>query len=119
MRTEDETPRREAPVSYRPPKNLAAEFRRQVESSGLTANAYITRALFGEGAINGRRARRASLDQQAIARLLGEVAALKDLVRALEARARQDGIDAGKLDEAVSYLGEVRALCFKSLGRTP
>jgi hypothetical protein len=44
--TEKTDQKRDAPVSYRPPADLRDEFRRRVETSGLSANAYITRAIF-------------------------------------------------------------------------
>ena len=42
--TEKTDKKRDAPISYRPPADLADEFRRRVEASGLPVNAYITRA---------------------------------------------------------------------------
>ena len=38
--------KREAPISYRPPKGLREEFHARVEKSGLSTSAFITKAVF-------------------------------------------------------------------------
>lgn len=62
---------RPAPISYRPPKGLAAEFHARVAASGLSVNAFITACIFG-------RSRRRWDERQALAQLLGQAAQISD-----------------------------------------
>lgn len=110
--TEKET--RAAPISYRPPAELREAFRARVEASGLSVNAFITQAIFDQDA--PRQRRRASVKQQAIARLLAEIARLRDRLGAVGVEA---DLDAALLEEAVRDLREIRAACLAALGRKP
>jgi hypothetical protein len=106
------TTKRDAPISYRPPQALRAEFHARVERSGLSASGYITQCVFaGDGP---RAARGAAVDRQLIAKLLSETAALHDRLRALA-----EGADPVLLAEAVGDLREMRAACLLALGRKP
>lgn len=102
---------REPPISYRPPQELREEFFARVERSGLSACGFITRTVFGSDA--PRQARRPSVQQQEIARLLAETARLHDRLQAIGAA------DAALLEEAVSDLREIRAACLLAMGRAP
>jgi hypothetical protein len=107
-----EKKRRDAPISYRPPERLREDFHARVARSGLSVNAFITSAVFADDA--PRQTRRAPVEQQEVARLLAELAALHDRLAAVGA----DGaIDAGLLDAAVRDLREIRAACLSALGR--
>lgn len=64
--------KREAPVSYRPPAELRGEFDARVRNSGLSVNAFITAAVFGQVAPRTRRV--TPLDQQMLAMLLSQAA---------------------------------------------
>ena len=75
--TEKTDKKRDAPVSYRPPAELRDEFRRRVETSGLSANAYITTAPSSTAAIP-RGTRRPAVEKQMLAQLLGRSAAIRD-----------------------------------------
>ena len=112
-----ETRKREAPISYRPPKHLREEFDRRVSSSGLSAGAFITNAVFS--ADPPRSSRRPGVNHEAVARLLAELARLRDQLHELEPAARGDAGNALLLEEAVRQLGEIRAACFQALGRKP
>lgn len=108
---------RERPISYRPPKKLRQEFHDRVARSGLTANAYITQAVFGREP--PRQSRRPSVEHREVGRLLAELAALRDRLHAIE-RAAVEGVGtAPLLADAVRQLGELRAACFQALGRKP
>lgn len=104
--------KREAPISYRPPYELREQFRARVEESGLSVNAFITAAVFGDDA--PKPARRASASRAEVSRLLVAVtlltARLKDLV---------GDADPALLDDAIRDLREIRAACLKALGRSP
>jgi hypothetical protein len=107
--------KREAPISYRPPKELRAEFERRVNVSGLSTSAFITKAIFG--AEPPRQSRRPSIEHQAVAQILGELARVRDQ---LDAVAIGSGPGSGViLEEAVRSLTEIRSACFKALGRKP
>ena len=109
--------KRDAPVSYRPPAKLRAEFRRRVEASGLSANAYITKALFDLA--TPRRARRPPVEKQMLAQLLARSAAIRD---ALDGAARVAGDDrpaADALQTACDELTVIRAALLKMMERAP
>lgn len=103
---------REAPISYRPPQDLRAQFRARVEASGLSVNAFITAAIFGDAAPGP--ARRASASHADVARLLAETALLSARLENLAGDP-----DAALLAEAVQDLHDIRAACLKALGRSP
>lgn len=44
-----EKPKRDKPISYRPPKDKRARFEAMVAASGLSVNAFITECVFGRG----------------------------------------------------------------------
>jgi len=104
--------KREAPISYRPPHELREQFRARVEESGLSVNAYITAAVFGDDA--PKPARRASAPRADIARLLAETALLNERLKGLAGEA-----DPALLEDAVRNLREIRAACLRALGRAP
>jgi len=107
--------KREAPISYRPPKELRAEFERRVNASGLSTSAFITKSIFG--AEPPRQSRRPSIEHQAVAQILGELARVRDQLHAI---AVASGPGSGVLlEEAVRSLTEIRSACFKALGRKP
>ena len=107
-----EKTKREAPISYRPPYELREQFRARVEDSGLSVNAFITAAVFGDNA--PKPARRASAWRADVARLLAETALLNERLKALAGDA-----DPALLADAVRDLREIRAACLKALGRSP
>lgn len=103
---------REAPISYRPPHELREQFRARVEESGLSVNAFITAAVFGEG--SPKPARRTSASRADVARLLAETALLNERLKGFAADA-----DPALLEDAIRELREIRAACLKALGRSP
>jgi hypothetical protein len=103
--------RRDPPISYRPPEDLREEFRARVEKSGLSINAFITRAIFD--AAPSRQSRRPVLEQQLLARLLAEaggIRALLEVPRDAEAAAPV---------EALATLRDIRLLLMQAMGRAP
>jgi hypothetical protein len=117
MPEQDET-KREAPISYRPPKELRAEFDERVLASGLSTSAFITKCVFGRDP--PRRSRRPSIEHEAVAQILSRLAQVRDQLHALHAHLGAGGnADRTLIEEAVRPLTEIRALCFKALGRKP
>jgi hypothetical protein len=109
--------KRDSPVSYRPPAELRDEFRRRVETSGLSVNAYITKALFDLA--TPRRARRPPVEKQLLAQLLARSAAIRD---ALDNAARVAGDEpraADALQTACDELTVIRAALLKMMERAP
>lgn len=104
--------KREAPISYRPPYELREQFRARVEDSGLSVNAFITAAVFGDDA--PKPARRASASRADVARLLAETALLNERLKGLG-----EAADPAFLGEVARDLREIRAACLKALGRSP
>lgn len=103
---------REAPISYRPPHELREQFRARVEESGLSVNAFITAAVFGDNA--PKPARRTSASRADVARLLAETALLNERLKGLAGNA-----DPALLEGAMRDLREIRAACLRALGRSP
>ena len=68
--------KRAPPVSYRPPADLREEFAARVHASGLTTNAYITRAVFSGQAPRSKP--KPGLDRTAAATLLAQAAVISD-----------------------------------------
>jgi hypothetical protein len=116
MSERDDT-KREAPISYRPPKELRAEFERRVLASGLSTSAFLTKSVFGGDP--PRQSRRPTVDHEAVAKILAALAQLRDELHALSLNARTGGANAALMEEAVRSLTEIRAACFKALGRRP
>ena len=104
--------KREAPISYRPPHELREQFRARVEDSGLSVNAFITAAVFGDDA--PKPARRTSASRADVARLLAETALLNERLKGFAG-----DTDPALLEDAVRDLREIRAACLKALGRSP
>ena len=113
--TEKTDKKRDAPISYRPPADLADEFRRRVESSGLPVNAYITRAIFN--AAIPRATRHPAAEKQMLAHLLGRSAAIRD---ALDNASRVAGAEtADAMKAACEELTVIRAALMKMMEREP
>ena len=109
--------KRKPPISYRPPAALRDEFHARVEKSGLSASAFITKAIFNQAP--PRQSRRPALQQRLLARLLSEAARIR---QDLDDIARQDGYDGGSdpvIAEATRTLTEIRAALLKAMGRNP
>lgn len=104
--------KREAPISYRPPYELREQFPARVAESGLSVNAFITAAVFGED--SPKPARRASASRADVARLLAETALLNERLKGLAG-----DVDPALLADAAQNLREIRAACLKALGRSP
>src|SRR5438045_2111997 len=116
MSERDDT-KREAPISYRPPQELRAEFERRVSASGLSTSAFLTKSVFGKDP--PRQSRRPTVDHEAVAKILAALAQLRDELHALSLNARTGDTSAALMEEAVRSLTEIRAACFKALGRKP
>lgn len=107
----DETAhRRDAPISYRPPKAQREEFYRRFEESGLSMNAFITKAALG--GVRGGKSRRAQAERFLLARLLQEAASIADRLHVLQA-------GDGELDSALADLAQIRAALMALMGRKP
>lgn len=100
--------RRDAPISYRPPKALREEFYRRFEESGLSMNAFITKAVLGG------KSRRAQGERFLLARLLQEAASIADRLHAM-----QPGDDGANLKPALADLAQIRAALLALMGRKP
>ena len=115
--TETTDKKRAPPISYRPPADLADEFRRRVEQSGLSANAYINRAVFNAPIPRG--ARTPAVEKQMLADLLDRSGAIRD---ALDEALRVTGNDA-RVAEGVAAAGKeleiIAAAVMKMLERGP
>jgi len=108
--------KREAPVSYRPPEKLRAEFHARAADSGLPTNAFITKAVFGLAAPPARRA--APLDQQTSGLLVARSAQILDrLKQALPPDASPELV--AVFEDCRGELTEIRTCLMLALGREP
>ena len=114
---EQDDSKREAPISYRPPKELRAEFDQRVLDSGLSISASITKSVFGRDP--PRRSRRPSIEHEAVAQILAGLAQVRDALHAVAAHPEEGSGNQSLIEEAARPLTEIRALCFKALGRKP
>jgi hypothetical protein len=109
MPEEETKSKRPAPISYRLPKGLAAEFHARVAASGLTANAFITEAIFG-------RNRHRPDELQALAGLLARSAEISDRLSEIELSGAGDS--ALPIIAAQRDLADIRAAVIALMGRT-
>lgn len=107
--------KRPAPLSYRPPVAKRDALLERVGRSGLSLNAFITAAVFGQDAPPTRRSPK--LAQQDAARLLVEAARIKDILTALPALPESEQAEALKTcsDELVL----IRTCLMQVLRRDP
>jgi hypothetical protein len=115
--TEKTDKKRDAPISYRPPADLADEFRRRVETSGLPVNAYITRAIFN--AAIPRATRRPPVEKQMLAHLLGRSGAIRDALDNATRAAGDDARTAAAVEAACDELKIISAALMKMMERAP
>lgn len=109
--------RREAPISYRPPQAMRDEFYARADKSGLSVSGFITASIFGQDA--GRSQRKPSVERRDLVQLLAQCAAIRDQLSRLENAASENAEAQALFADAYRQLGEMRAACFKALGRTP
>ena len=109
--------KREAPISYRPPALLRDEFFRRVEASGVSANSYITRALFGAAAPRATRTPR--IEKEMLALLLARSAAIRDALDEATHRVPDDASASEAIQRACDELTVIRAALMKMMQRAP
>ncbi len=107
--------KREAPISYRPPKSLRGEFRARVEKSGLSTSAFITKAVFATEP--PRQSRRPSMEAELLARLLAQAAKIRDELHEISLAGSDDR--GAVIEAAFDELTEIRAALLKAMGRNP
>lgn len=108
-------PKRQAPISYRPPEQLRDEFCARVVNSGLSVNGFITASVFNQAAPRARRV--APLDRQIAAQLLSQAARISD--RLLASQPLASTAQAALLKECRDELAEIRTCLMHVLGREP
>jgi hypothetical protein len=108
--------KREAPISYRPPRELRAEFEQRVLASGLSTSAF-TKAW--SSVDPPRRSRRPTVDHEAVARILAGLAQVRDALQGVAPNTAETGLNRAAIEQAARSLTEMRAACFKALGRKP
>lgn len=112
----DRDQKRDAPFSYRPPKELRAEFVSRVQNSELSTNAFITAAIFGEAAPRPRRATK--LERQMIGQLLSQAAHIHDRLRS--AASSSSGVThTAAIEDCRAELVEIRTCLLRALGKGP
>lgn len=113
----DRNGKREAPISYRPPKGLREEFYRRADRSGLSVSAFITKSIFDTDP--PRQSRRPAVEKELLAQLLARAAKIHDELQTIAQSAGDDSATAEVVNAACQELAEIRAACFKALGRQP
>jgi hypothetical protein len=102
----DTSPKRAAPISYRPPAKLADEFEARVRASGLSTNAFLNEAVFRKKGFGGGVRR-------LLATLLAACAEIKDLLRSIKAREGEPEA----LERVEAELRLIRTALMQLLGR--
>ena len=113
--TDRKDKKREAPISYRPPKHLRDEFYSRVQKSGLSTSAFLTKAIFNQ--TQPRQSRRPSIETKLLAKILGEAAKIHGDLQELSTSENED-IQA-EIGSALDELSVIRAALLKGLGRNP
>ncbi|MBS9405467.1 hypothetical protein KG088_17830 [Halomonas sp. TRM85114] len=108
--------KREAPISYRPPRELRDEFHARVQKSGLSVSAFITKSVFD--CPPPRQSRRPPVEEKQLARLLAEAARIRTQLHEFE-QAGQDSDYANVLDNISRSLADIRTLLLTAMGRSP
>lgn len=108
--------KREAPISYRPPAELRAEFAERVEKSGLSTSAFITQAVFSREP--PRQSRRPPIEEKMLAQLLFRAAQIRDQLHEISATGPDEN-QTLLIEQAVGELAELRAAILKGMGRKP
>lgn len=93
------------------------EFYARADKSGLSVSGFITASIFGQDA--GRSQRKPSVERRDLVQLLAQCAAIRDQLSRLEDVASDNAESQTLFADAYRQLGEMRAACFKALGRTP
>lgn len=114
--TERKPKKREAPISYRPPKKWRKEFYERLARSGLSPSAFITMAVLGVEATP--RQRRISLEEKLIAKLMAQVARIQDALHELRLSKADVSSDL-VMEEILEELRLIRVALFQALRRKP
>ncbi len=107
--------KREAPISYRPPKGLRQEFHARVKKSGLSTSAFITKAVLATDP--PRQSRRPPMEAELLARLLAQAAKIRDELHQISLAGSDD--NAPGIAASFDELTEIRAALLKASGRKP
>jgi hypothetical protein len=106
----DETKKRRAPISYRPPKGREAEFYARAAEHGGSLNAFITDRTLGTRRPN-------QTVRKLLARILAQDAAMTDALEKLEPCAARDAEIKALLRDIRQQLTEGRTAFMRALGR--
>lgn len=109
--------KRAAPISYRPPTSLRAELYARQLKSGLSMNAFITKAIFD--APVPRQSRRPRVEAGELAKLLNQAARIRKRLDEISTGSDDDPAN-GELNTAVQEeLATLRTALLKAMGRAP
>ena len=106
----DQTKKRAAPISYRPPKDREDEFDARVAASGLSINGFLNDCVFGKN-------RRRPGEVKALALLLGRAAHIRDHLHEISLGASDE--EACIIKAAMDELTEIRAALLILMRRRP
>ena len=109
--------KREAPISYRPPKNLRTEFDARVKKSGLCTSAFITKAIFD--VVPSRQSRRPPVEQKLLAQILAQAANINDQLNEIALTGGDNSNNSLSLETTLDELTVIRAALLKAMGRNP
>lgn len=112
----DDHKKREAPISYRPPRELRDEFHARVQKSGLSVCAFITKSVFDHEP--PRQSRRPAVEQKQLARLMADAARIRSQLSELE-QADPDDEYQHVLEDISGSLADIRTLLLEAMGRSP
>ena len=112
---DNESKKRESPISYRPPAALREEFFARVAHSGMSTNAFLTQAVFENAP--GRSSRRPPIEKELLARLLSQAGHIRAALHEVALTGGDAPANAMLIEAALDDLTEIRAALVKTLGR--
>ncbi len=115
--TNGKNKKREAPISYRPPKSLRTEFDVRVKKSGLSVSAFITKTIFDHDP--PRQSRRPAASQKLLAQILAQAAKINDQLHDIALTGGDTANNMLPLEAAMDELAVIRAALLKDMGRQP
>ena len=107
--------KREAPISYRPAKDVREQVLTRMERSGLPKSVFITQAILGQDA--KRSPRHPVADAKELVRLQARAASLTDALKAHETRLADDPEIRALIEASYAEITEIRTALLKALGR--
>ena len=119
----DDEKQREHPITWRPPEKLRNEFYRLAKASGLSTNAFITKAVFYTYHPPGQDGKapntKPRIDPKDAARLLEHIGKIGSNINQIAKHANAGKYMVNSVEAACTDIIEMRAAVLEFLGKKP